>query len=249
MTLKVDNSSITGESDPQHRSANMTNKNPLETENLAFFSTYCVEGRAKAIVIRTGDETMIGKIASLTSCQEQQETGIAREIKIFIQLITIFACTIGFVFLIVALLIGYTWVNAIVFFIGIIVAQVPEGLLAVVTVCLALTANRMYKKNCLVKNLESVETLGSTTIICSDKTGTLTQNKMRVAHLWFNNETIETKDLLLHTTMDTYYMKAVTSKKTKFQDFLRVTTLCNKARYKPNQEDIKPERRSVSSFG
>ena len=98
---------------------------------------------------------------------------------------------LGLIFFVVAFSLGYYWLDAVIFLIGIIVANVPEGLLATVTVCLTLTAKRMASKNCLVKNLEAVETLGSTSVICSDKTGTLTQNRMTVAHMWFNNMIIE----------------------------------------------------------
>jgi len=90
------------------------------------------------------------------------------------------------------LTIGNDIITSLVFCIGIIVANVPEGLLATVTVSLTLTSQRMAKKNVLVKNLESVETLGSTTCVCSDKTGTLTQNKMTVTHIFINNQELET---------------------------------------------------------
>uniref|UniRef100_A0A4W5LGX1 Sodium/potassium-transporting ATPase subunit alpha n=1 Tax=Hucho hucho TaxID=62062 RepID=A0A4W5LGX1_9TELE len=184
---KVDNSSLTGESEPQTRTPEFTHENPLETRNIAFFSTNCVEGTAHGVVVGTGDHTVMGRIATLASGLETGQTPINMEIEHFIQLITAVAVFLGVSFFILAIILGYTWLEAVIFLIGIIVANVPEGLLATVTVCLTLTAKRMAKKNCLVKNLEAVETLGSTSTICSDKTGTLTQNRMTVAHMWFDN--------------------------------------------------------------
>uniref|UniRef100_A0A671V568 Sodium/potassium-transporting ATPase subunit alpha n=1 Tax=Sparus aurata TaxID=8175 RepID=A0A671V568_SPAAU len=185
---KVDNSSLTGESEPQTRSPEFTHENPLETRNICFFSTNCVEGTAHGIVIGTGDRTVMGRIATLASELEVRRTPINIEIEHFIHIITGVAVFLGVSFFILSLILGYTWLEAVIFLIGIIVANVPEGLLATVTVCLTLTAKRMAKKNCLVKNLEAVETLGSTSTICSDKTGTLTQNRMTVAHMWFDNQ-------------------------------------------------------------
>ncbi|MGH0123592.1 UNVERIFIED_CONTAM: hypothetical protein FKN15_050194 [Acipenser sinensis] len=177
---KVDNSSLTGESEPQTRSPDFSHENPLETRNIAFFSTNCVEGTACGIVIKTGDHTVIGRIATLTSGLEVGQTPISREIEHFIHIITGVAVFLSTTFFILSLILGYSWLEAVIFLIGIIVANVPEGLLATVTVCLTLTAKRMARRNCLVKNLEAVETLGSTSTICSDKTGTLTQNRMTV---------------------------------------------------------------------
>uniref|UniRef100_A0A8V5HFI0 Sodium/potassium-transporting ATPase subunit alpha n=1 Tax=Melopsittacus undulatus TaxID=13146 RepID=A0A8V5HFI0_MELUD len=185
---KVDNSSLTGESEPQSRSCDFTHENPLETKNIAFYSTTCVEGTATGIVINTGDRTIIGRIASLTSGVGNEKTPIAIEIEHFVYLVAGVAISIGVLFFIISVSMRYKILDSIIFLIGIIVANVPEGLLATVTVSLSLTAKRMAKKNCLVKNLEAVETLGSTSVICSDKTGTLTQNRMTVAHLWFDNQ-------------------------------------------------------------
>lgn len=179
--FKVDNSSLTGESEPQSRSPENTDPNPLETKNLAFFSTNAVEGNATGIVVNIGDNTVMGRIAGLASGLDSGETPIAKEIAHFIHLITGVAVFLGVTFFIIAFILGYHWLDAVIFLIGIIVANVPEGLLATVTVCLTLTAKRMASKNCLVKNLEAVETLGSTSTICSDKTGTLTQNRMTVS--------------------------------------------------------------------
>ncbi|KFM09497.1 Potassium-transporting ATPase alpha chain 1, partial [Aptenodytes forsteri] len=190
---KVDNSSLTGESEPQTRSPECTHDSPLETRNIAFFSTMCLEGTAMGLVINTGDRTIIGRIASLASGVENEKTPIAIEIEHFVDIIAGLAIFFGATFFVVAMVIGYTFLRAMVFFMAIVVAYVPEGLLATVTVCLSLTAKRLARKNCVVKNLEAVETLGSTSVICSDKTGTLTQNRMTVAHLWFDNQ-IHTAD-------------------------------------------------------
>ena len=167
--FKVDNSSLTGESEPQSRNNQFTHENPLETKNLAFFSTNAVEGTARGMVVNIGDNTVMGRIAGLASGLESGETPIAKEIAHFIHIITGVAVFLGVSFFIIAFILGYNWLDAVIFLIGIIVANVPEGLLATVTVCLTLTAKRMASKNCLVKNLEAVETLGSTSTICSDK--------------------------------------------------------------------------------
>ncbi len=139
-SCKVDNSSLTGESEPQSRTPEFTHENPLETRNIGFFSTNCVEGAATGVVINTGDRTIMGRIANLASGLEMGETPIAREIEHFIHLITGVAVFLGVTFFIIAFILGYHWLDAVIFLIGIIVANVPEGLLATVTVCLTLTA-------------------------------------------------------------------------------------------------------------
>ncbi|KRZ04305.1 Sodium/potassium-transporting ATPase subunit alpha [Trichinella zimbabwensis] len=228
--LKVDNSSLTGESDPQSRVTECTNKNPLETANIAFFSTNAMEGTGKGVVIYTGDKTVMGRIAHLASGLESGETPIAKELAHFIHLITGVAVFLGISFFIISLAMGYHWLDACVFLIGIIVANVPEGLLATVTVCLTLTAKRMARKNCLVKHLEAVETLGSTSTICSDKTGTLTQNRMTVSHAWFDLNTM-LADTSEHQTQAKYDLSQPT-----FRALLRVAGICNRAEFKANQD-------------
>uniref|UniRef100_A0A8C6UUA8 Sodium/potassium-transporting ATPase subunit alpha n=1 Tax=Neogobius melanostomus TaxID=47308 RepID=A0A8C6UUA8_9GOBI len=231
-SCKVDNSSLTGESEPQTRSPQFSHENPLETRNICFFSTNCVEGTARGVVIGTGDRTVMGRIATLASELEVGQTPINIEIEHFIRIITGVAVFLGMSFFVLSLILGYTWLEAVIFLIGIIVANVPEGLLATVTVCLTLTAKRMAKKNCLVKNLEAVETLGSTSTICSDKTGTLTQNRMTVAHMWFDN-TIHEAD----TTEDQSGLGFDKSSPT-WAALSRVAGLCNRAVFKVDQDQV-----------
>ena len=185
--MKVNNASLTGESediviDPSQEAT----PNIFESKNVAFFGTQCTAGSGTGICFKTGDETVIGQIANLASSAEAVETPLSIEIERFILIISAVAMTLGVVFFIFGVLYKYDTITNLVFAIGIIVANVPEGLLATVTVSLALTARRMADKMVLVKNLESVETLGSTSCICSDKTGTLTQNRMTVSHIFYN---------------------------------------------------------------
>jgi sodium/potassium-transporting ATPase subunit alpha len=185
--MKVNNASLTGESEDINIDPDLEPvANIFETKNVAFFGTQCTAGSGTGICFRTGDATVIGQIANLASSAEAQETPLSIEIERFIKIISSVAFSLGLIFFIFGWVYGYNFIVNLVFGIGIIVANVPEGLLATVTVSLALTAQRMAGKMVLVKNLESVETLGSTSCICSDKTGTLTQNRMTVSHMFVN---------------------------------------------------------------
>merc|ERR1712013_133920 len=178
--------------------------------------------------------------AGLASGLEGGQTPIAKEIEHFIHIITGVAVFLGVSFFIIAFILGYNWLDAVIFLIGIIVANVPEGLLATVTVCLTLTAKRVASKNCLVKNLEAVETLGSTSCICSDKTGTLTQNRMTVAHMWFDNKIVEAD------TSEDQSGSAFDKNAPGWKTLERVACLCNRAEFKGGQEGISVLKREVN---
>eukprot|EP00182_Erythrolobus_australicus_P007081 CAMPEP_0185830146 /NCGR_PEP_ID=MMETSP1353-20130828/652_1 /TAXON_ID=1077150 /ORGANISM="Erythrolobus australicus, Strain CCMP3124" /LENGTH=1167 /DNA_ID=CAMNT_0028528007 /DNA_START=225 /DNA_END=3728 /DNA_ORIENTATION=+ len=201
--LKVDNSSLTGEPEPQARSIECTDENPLETKNLTFFGTLAVDGTATGVVVLTGDRTVFGRIAGLAAASGNEETTLQIEIHHFVIAIAIYALSLGLIFFIVGIIKNTGWISNIVFTLSIIVANVPEGLLATVTVSLTLTAKRMAKKQVLVKKLECVETLGSTTTICSDKTGTLTQNRMTVVHVMVGDTIYTSKTATTEQTFDT----------------------------------------------
>lgn len=181
--LKVDNSPLTGECEPQLRCTEAVACAALESRNLAFTSTLVTTGDGLGVVIATGADTVIARIAGVTQSTRRIESPLRRELKHFIQVLTIIALALGALFFVTGFAIGNSfWIN-LVFAIGIIVANVPEGLLPTVTMALAVAGRRMAKRKALLKTLESAETLGCTTVICTDKTGTLTQNEMRVTEL------------------------------------------------------------------
>lgn len=178
--LKIDLSSLTGESEPQPLDAGAVHDNVLESRNMVFSGTLVQSGDGKALVCATGMATQIGSIVELTKETAEVETPIRKELNHFIRIISAIAIFLGVLFFIVSVAIGRDELASLIFAIGIIVANVPEGLLPTVTLALTMASKRMARKNALIKNLDSVETLGSTTVICSDKTGTLTQNRLSV---------------------------------------------------------------------
>ena len=181
---RVNNAALTGESLPKSREAGPSDVvDLLDSKNVVLAGTSMVSGRAKAVVFATGMHTEFGKIAHLTQAAGQEVSPLRKEIAHLSRLTAILAVLIGFVFFSLGWMIGIPFWKAFIFAIGIIVAMVPEGLLPTLTLALVLATQRMAKRNVLIRYLPSVETLGSTTVICTDKTGTLTQNRMVVRHL------------------------------------------------------------------
>lgn len=232
--LKVDNSPLTGESEPIGRTVDPTDDNPLETKNLAFFGTLAVDGTCTGIVVNTGDGTVFGRIAGLAAGSSTEVTTLQVDIHHFVIIISSVAIFLGVLFFAIGFIKGTEVIANIVFCIGIIVANVPEGLLATVTVSLTLSAKRMAKKHVLVKKLEAVETLGSTTCICSDKTGTLTQNRMTIVHLAYDKTLHTTKTAATEATFDT--------EDNCFKELFFIGANCGKAVFDAKDMDENPEK-------
>ncbi|MEJ2178135.1 MAG: HAD-IC family P-type ATPase, partial [Gammaproteobacteria bacterium] len=178
--LKVDLSSLTGESEPVLLDCDDRQEALLESRNMGFSGSLVQSGDGEVLVCQTAMDTQIGKIVQLTKEADTVQTPIRRELQHFIKIISTIAIVLGTLFFLVSIMIGKGAIGSLIFAIGIIVANVPEGLLPTVTLALTMASKRMARKNALIKNLESVETLGSTTVICTDKTGTLTQNRISV---------------------------------------------------------------------
>jgi Ca2+-transporting ATPase len=190
--LRIDQSTLTGESRPVNKSDQpVLGKDISYTEisNLAFAGTNVVAGSGKGVVFATGMNTEFGKIARLTQTVGNELSPLQKEMESVTKVVTVFAVAVGGIFFLMALfLTGITLAESFIFALGLIVAFVPEGLLPTVTLALAVGTQRMAKRHALVKKLSAVETLGCTTVICTDKTGTLTQNEMTVTDLWLSGQ-------------------------------------------------------------
>jgi sodium/potassium-transporting ATPase subunit alpha len=187
--VRVNDATVTGESLSKLRTAEPSEQQELlRAENVLLAGTSLVSGTAKAVVFATGMQTEFGKIAHLTQTGRAAVSPLREEIAYLSRLIGILAIAIGLAFFSISRVIGVPFWEGFIFGIGIIVAMVPEGLLPTLTLALVLATQRMAKRNVLIRYLPSVETLGSTTVICTDKTGTLTQNRMTVRRLWLGVE-------------------------------------------------------------
>lgn len=186
--LKADQSTLTGESHAVSKTKEAvlrTDLTHVEEPNLVFAGTNVAAGTGKAVVFATGMTTEFGKIAGLTQSQNEEMSPLQVELAKLTKMVSVMAVTIGVFFFIAGIFLAKAKVaESFIFGMGMIVAFIPEGLLPTVTLSLAMGVQRMAKHNALVKRLSAVETLGCTTVICTDKTGTLTQNEMTVSDLW-----------------------------------------------------------------
>ena len=217
--LKVNNASLTGESEAGLRDHMPSQGELLESPNIVFAGTTATSGSGKALVFATGMGTEFGRIAHLTSAVEPGLSPLQKEIVKATRLVATIAALVGIFFFGLGFFIGRSFWDNFIFAIGITVALIPEGMLPTVTLSLAMASQRMAKRKALIKNLAAVETLGCVNVICTDKTGTLTQNSMTASKIWTYDQVIDAKD---------YRPQA--------DDMLMQTALlCNNARFAGNE--------------
>ncbi|MFE3373256.1 cation-translocating P-type ATPase [Streptomyces sp. NPDC059173] len=184
--VEVDLSMLTGESAPVERTDSVGRAGAplIEEPNLVFSGTACLVGQARATVFATGDRTELGRIAALSQRSGREPSPLEQQVKKVAWLIAAVAVAIGMVFLVVGVAVGLPLTDSLTFAIGLLVANVPEGLLPTITLALAVGVRALARRGAVVKRLSAVETLGSTDVICTDKTGTLTLNRMRLQTVW-----------------------------------------------------------------
>lgn len=185
--LKIQESALTGESVPVEKNTDVIEKNDValgDRENMAFSTSVVTYGRGRGVIVNTGMNTEVGHIADMLQNTEKSETPMGKRLEQLGKVLGYVALGISVVIFLVGILYGNPWLEVFMMAVSLAVAAIPEGLQIVATIVLAIGVQRLVKQNAIVRTLPSVETLGSTTVICSDKTGTLTQNKMTVVEGW-----------------------------------------------------------------
>lgn len=198
VNLKSQESSLTGESVPVEKTSEVIEEKDIgigDRKNMLFSSSLVTYGRGKGIVVETGMTTEVGKIAGMINSTEKQETPLQQKLNKLGKTLGIAAIVICIIIFAVGLLQGKEAIHMFMTAVSLAVAAIPEGLVAVSTIVLAIGVQKMVKRNAIVKRLPAVETLGSSTVICSDKTGTLTQNKMTVEKIFWNGATRDIKNI------------------------------------------------------
>ncbi|MBQ7973338.1 MAG: HAD-IC family P-type ATPase, partial [Clostridia bacterium] len=200
VSLKCDESMLTGESIPVSKNADLVldEKTALgDRRNMGFSSSVVTYGRGKGIVVATGQDTEIGKIAGMLNRNPDKEnTTLQNSLNKFAQVITVCVLVIAFVIFMIDLFITKQhWTESLITAIAIAVAAIPESLMIVVTIILSMGVTKLAKQNVIIRRLHAVETLGCCEVICSDKTGTITQNKMTVRKVFFNNQEYDLKHI------------------------------------------------------
>ena len=189
-SLAINESTLTGESAPVNKNLDVLSKEIIlaSQKNMVFAGTIAVRGRGKAVVVFTGLNTEMGKIAKEIQLAENKITPLQRQLSRLGKNITVGILVMVAVIFIINHLRGASWFDSFFTSVALAVAAIPEGLPAVITITLALGTQRMLKRNALVRKLSAVETLGSTSVICADKTGTLTKNEMTIKKVYANNK-------------------------------------------------------------
>ncbi len=231
-TLKVNNASLTGESEASLRNSDPAQGELLDSPNIVFAGTTVTSGSGKALIFATGMGTEFGRIAHLTSTVQPELSPLQKEIVKATRLVATIAAGVGLFFFVLGFVIGRDFWSNFIFAIGITVALIPEGMLPTVTLSLAMASQRMARRKALIKNLSSAETLGCVTVICTDKTGTLTQNRMTAARIWRNDSLLDVRDVQARAD----------------DRLLQAAYFCNNARFADNEYRGDPTETALLRF-
>jgi P-type Ca2+ transporter type 2C len=240
--LRVDQSTLSGEPHPVHKTAHAVSQNNLthvELPNLVFAGTNVAAGTGKAVVFATGMDTEFGRIAHLTQSLGTELSPLQKEIAHVTKVVSAVAVAVGLAFFALALSLTPMGLAAgFIFALGMIVAFVPEGLLPTVTLALAMGVQRMAKRHALVKRLSAVETLGCTTVICTDKTGTLTQNEMTARALWLAGRECQVTGVGYLPEGEILDASGTRASGGDLRELLTASSLCNNTRLLPPNEEL-----------